>query len=457
MKRAERYIDGVTHFLEEIVEDEEGNASAKIAGYIEVAAKKHPSSYIDYIPDDELPSLINIKEDVATSVPPLHLLPIPADIYEQETCEDPIPPSNSAWSDNSASGQRRGYTNKQIEAGILGDSVVFNSIYDGKLNDGYDFDERNFISIRCTSDVPNVDPGKWRIKEIVAKNGIEYETRCYIHNNNPGGYSAAAKDTKVSVIIPKEDSSATGSITIKGYIYSNNAEPNMYYSSVRFVGDQRVFSLAYIPGSARLYNSGIGSSAEGFPLDDSIVTGDSSGGVLIGYDALDGIIPGGLSYASYVTVRVKVEDFTKHEVIGRVRAAGFRKWEKCITDIVVGDKLEFQFEFRNNSVLGEIMENVILKVMLSANMCYVIDSARFWSADCSGVKIDSNGELINAGINLGDYAPGANAIVRFTAEVIKGCMESTQMVDVCYAEVQNRSATVTACASVMYRNPNTVA
>lgn len=457
IKRAERYIDGVTHFLEEIIEDEKSNAGGKIAGYIEVAAKKHPSSYIDYIPDDELPSLINIKEAVTTSVPPLHLLPIPVDVYNRETYGYTAPLQDSAWGDSGAGGHRQGYMTRQVKAGILGGSIVFNSVYDGRINKGYGFDERNFLSVRNIPNIPHANPGEWHTKEIAAKNGFEYEISCYIHNNNPGGCNAEARNTKVSVEIPKEDSSATGSIIVKGHIQSDNASPGMYWSSVCFTGDQRPFSLEYISGSARLHNSGIGSPAGGLPLDDAIVAEDSGGGVLIGYNDLDGIIPGGIDYASYVTMRVKAKDFIKHEVIGMVRSYGDRKWKKCITDVDVGDRLEFQFEFRNNSVLGEIMENITLKIQLPVNTRYVSDSARLWTADCSGAKIDPHGELTDIGVNIGDYAPDANAIVRFATEVMDTGMGSTGTVDVCWAQVYKDNASVSACASVMYRNPHRVA
>jgi len=416
-----------------------------------VASQKYGSSYRDRITDDELPSLLNIKEEAAVHIPTLHLLPIPADIYGRETYGCTISSSDSVWGDSSNGGRRRGYTVEQAKAGLLGDSVVFNSIYDGRLNGGYGFDERNFISIRNIPDIPHAKSGEWHIKEIAAKNGSEYEVCCYVHNNNPGGHSVEAKDTKVLVMIPKESSCTTGSIMIKGCIQSSNAEPSMYWSSVRIIGDQRSFTLEYIPGSARLHNSGIGSSVGGLPLDDSIVTGEAENGILIGYDALNGVIPGGSRYASYITMRVKVKDFIKHEVIGRVRTVGSRKWEKCITDVAVGDKLEFQFEFRNNSTFGEIMENIVLKIEPLVNMRYVVGSARLWTADCPGIRIDPHGELIGGGVNIGDYAPGANAIVRFAVEVVDSCMESARMGDACWAQVQNGNASVAACASVEYQ------
>ena len=67
---------------------------------------------------------------------------------------------------------------------------------------------------------------------------------------------------------------------------------------MKFVSN-KPFHLEYIQGSALFENNGIG--AGGIRLPDSIVTDE---GVMIGFDALDGEIPGCYKYSSYSIIRV---------------------------------------------------------------------------------------------------------------------------------------------------------
>lgn len=66
------------------------------------------------------------------------------------------------------------------------------------------------------------------------------------------------------------------------------------------------FHLEYVYGSALLENNGIGKNG-GKTLSDEIVTkAASNNGTLIGYSSLNGEIPGGYQYASYITIKVRV-------------------------------------------------------------------------------------------------------------------------------------------------------
>ena len=62
---------------------------------------------------------------------------------------------------------------------------------------------------------------------------------------------------------------------------------------------EKQFHLEYISGSALMENNGIGSG--GIMLDDQIVNDWTR----IGYDELDGRIPGCYKYDSYITVKMK--------------------------------------------------------------------------------------------------------------------------------------------------------
>jgi hypothetical protein len=88
-------------------------------------------------------------------------------------------------------------------------------------------------------------------------------------------------------------------IASNGIIESTDAFPEEIWGGTTFKADQ-MFNLAYVPGSARLYNNGFG--AKGTPLSASILT---STGVLIGYKQLDGVVPAGYQYSCYVTFEVR--------------------------------------------------------------------------------------------------------------------------------------------------------
>lgn len=114
-----------------------------------------------------------------------------------------------------------------------------------------------------------------------------------------------AKDVKVTFSLPIELSKEQ---TVAGYLYSLNAVPSRCWDSVTLRNDQ-YFYIEYIKGSALLENNGIGSvsksiqaSAPGIPLSDNPI----HNGAKIGYNALDGLIPGYSKYAGYVTIKIHV-------------------------------------------------------------------------------------------------------------------------------------------------------
>lgn len=191
----------------------------------------------------------------------------------------------STWGDND--GLRNGYTQDEVDGGILGDGVVMNSITDSP----HVGDERVFTT--ASADGGDV----WSTGYIDAEIGETYTVRMYVVNDNPLGYGAIAQDVtawfEVTETVGKQGE-------ICGCVTSSNGMPDYYENSVVFVSD-RFFRLEYVEGSARLINGGIGANG-GAALGDSIV----GEGALIGYDALDGSVPGSSQYASYVTIEVEV-------------------------------------------------------------------------------------------------------------------------------------------------------
>lgn len=325
------------------------------------------------------------------------------------------PSISLAWGDNS-NGGRRSYTIDQIERGVLGDKIVFNSISNGVIGD-----EKNFVAAREYTGINAGINNVWNANEITAENGKEYLVRLYVHNNNPGGTNAVSRNTRVAFDVPEISSK---NIQVNGFIYSDNASPSEYWDYVNFVSDQN-FHLEYVYGSASVENNGYASQINGGakPLGDEIVTkAASEHGVQIGYEKQDGEIPGCFTYANYVSIRVKVVyDEDNHAgdytVTEKVRLESSSTWAKSV-EAKVGDVVEFQMAYVNTSKYDQA--NVMVKTILPPSLEYVPGSTWLYNGTYkTGLNISQDYIATDKAINIGNYRAGANAYVRFKA-VVKG-------------------------------------
>ena len=157
----------------------------------------------------------------------------------------------------------------------------------------------------------------------------------------------------------------------------------------------------------------------GKPLGDDIVLKTKANGELdgqlIGFDALDGNVPGCYQYSSYITIRVKAVFNNNFAVKATARLAGEKNWSECI-DAKVGDKIEFQIEYTNTS--SERQDGVAIKDILPANLRYIEGSTKIKNANYPNGKTISEGYLITDGLEIGSYNPDSNAYLMFTAEVV---------------------------------------
>lgn len=313
----------------------------------------------------------------------------------------------SAWGDNSEDqvNMRPSYTEAEIDAGKLGDAITFNSISD---NDPYG-DEKNFMSARMYNDTDLSHP--WNKNEITVEDGKEYVIRMYVHNNSPKGRNGVAKDVRAFFQIPNESAK---NIKVRGRISSSNATPTIYIDDVVFKSDT-AFHLEAVGGSARIYNKGIGKGDDGAQLSDELVT--NTNGVLLGFDSLNGEIPGCFEFDSIVTIRVKAYYDRNYTVETKVRLDGDtdKTWKKSV-DAKIGDIVEFQINYKNND--GYIHQNVAIDDQLPSNLKYVAGTTRLYNGKyTSGASVESDAVTVN-GLCIGHYSPGANALIRFKAKVV---------------------------------------
>jgi len=357
------------------------------------------------------------------------------------------PTTTYAWGDNSGlPDMRPSYSLREInkKADTFGNTPFFNSIeikdsdYDWyKTNFGEELKkgnlrhEKNFVAARkCIQRADgslegNPKDNLWYGNNIDAEDGKTYLVRLYAHNNNPNGMNAVAENTTVrfqdannvastpeTVKLEDENGYETGEtkqmqqVQINGFITSSNANPNEYWDYVNFNADVP-FHLEYVYGSALLENNG----AAAGKLSDDIITN----GTLIGYDALDGKVPGCYQYANYVSIQVKVVydyDFTIEK---KVRLDREKEWKESV-DAKVGDKVEFQIKYTNTS--NKQQDNVVIKDILPSNLRYVAGSTKIKNSNHPNGDTLDHDYLVTDGQKVGNYGPGANVRLMFTAEVV---------------------------------------
>lgn len=341
-----------------------------------------------------------------------------------------------AWGDNA--GGRRGYTIEEINNNILGDKIVLNSITNATGHDANGNvielgDERNFLRAR-----ENGSTGLWSANEIIAEEGKEYVVRLYVHNNNLHGTDAIAKDVNVSLAIPGDTASE---IKVEGYITSSNATPSKYWDYVTFKSPNgERFHLEYYPGSSLWESNGKSNGA----LSDNFIT---QGGVKVGYDSLNGEIPGCYQYSGYASARVKVVYDDTFEITKQVRIKGTTEWKETV-DAKVGDIVEFMIGYKNKS--GKDANDVMVLDSLPNNLQYVPNSTLLKNANHPNATKVITDTLTTTGINIGSYTNGSNAYVLFEAKVIDNtldCNKRTQMIN--WVKITSNGITRKDSASVL--------
>lgn len=280
------------------------------------------------------------------------------------------------------------------------DHVTFNSI----TNNGNYGDERNFVLIK---DAANTSAGGWS-DEVNVEGKKEYLVRVYVHNNAAANLNLVAQNTRVKVNIPN---SISNRVQIDGFVSADNANPGQVWDDVVLKSDKQ-FAANYVAGSARYYNNV--NPSTGFALSDNIA---SQTGALVGYNQMDGKVPGCFQYSGIATFRVYVQgevaaNFTAEK---KVRLNGQTDWSTDAIEAKPGQKVDYQIGYKNT---GEaVQSNVTVKDTLPAGVTYEANTTTLKNAQHSegnGFKLTTN-TVATTGENIGNYAPGANAYVRFTA------------------------------------------
>jgi uncharacterized repeat protein (TIGR01451 family) len=141
-------------------------------------------------------------------------------------------------------------------------------------------------------------------------------------------------------------------------------------------------------------------------MSDSIVTT----GAAIGYNALDGNIPGCNEFAGYVTFRVRATqpNFT---ISKQVHKTGTTGWKETDT-VNPGDSVDYLITYQNTGTM--IQEDVAIYDILPAGLDYV-EGSTYLANNKNPNPIQSVDGITGNGINIGDYEPGQTAYIKFSA------------------------------------------
>ncbi len=296
------------------------------------------------------------------------------------------------------------------------DYVTFNSITNNAIGD-----ERYFVA---ASEYTGNSNNNVFTDNTTVEDGKEYVVRMYVHNNAGENLGLVAENVRAYVILPTDLAS---SITVSGKIYSSNAKPTTVWDETHFSSKNgEKFNLAYVDGSAKYYNFDQNNKLRTFSLDDLNDSNDlfTSKGRLLGYDQMDGKIPGCNNYSGYLTFHVKAQFqkvVTKDiELQKEVKILGTDTWSEKVT-AKSGDTVRYRIHAKN---IGNVaLENFTVRDVLPTGLTYVKGSTTVAnSINPQGAPVN-DGIVTEQGLNLGTYNAGAGAWIYFNATVDQAVSE----------------------------------
>jgi uncharacterized repeat protein (TIGR01451 family) len=325
--------------------------------------------------------------------------------------------------------------------------VTFNSI----TNNPKYGDERNFAHIKESGAADSTYTNK-----ISLKAGQEYTVFVYYHNNAASNLNASGKGIAHGAYIKAElPANVLKGATNAGsniYIGASNANPNQVFDNIYFANSTNAdITLRYVQGSAVLTNfkSDTDNTLRTFKLSDSIV--DS--GAAIGWDSMNGDVPGCNRYSGYVTFKIKAVQ-PSFSVSKQVRPAGTASggWVESLA-VNPGDEVEYMITYKNTGTVNQ--ENVIVSDTLPNGVSYVKGSTKLTNGNGSNQVMPD--AVTTNGLNIGTYAPNAVAYTWFKAKVADAkaleCGKTLSLVNTGRISTANGANTDDATITVRVEKP----
>ena len=316
--------------------------------------------------------------------------------------------------------------------------VTFNSITDNPTHG----DERNFVQIKEAS-ASNTTYGE----TVDLQPGKDYEVYVYYHNNAASNlndathsYKGIAQNAFMRIQMPATVKSGEKA-RITGFVGASNSNPGQVWDEV-YANASGNYSLRYVENSATIHSNG---AVNGKTLPSTLYTTGTS----LGYDALDGKLPGCNQYAGYVTFKFHV-DQPNFEISKQVSKSGENKYAEDVAALP-GEEVEYKIKYKNTGTTQQ--NDVVIKDKLPAGIVYVSGSTEVSnSATDNKWTAITNDNIVGSGINIGSYAPGGAAYIKFKAKVtnntsLEKCGVNT-LVNTATAETNNGNKSDTANVTV---------
>lgn len=258
------------------------------------------------------------------------------------------------------------------------------------------------VAIESRTAVANVTAGDTTYSKAVnAKTDEVVKVQIWYHNKEEANSGKVANNLKVKVDLPTAPGKAQ---KVTGTVSADNANTVVDTANVNLDLDQS--RLEYIPGSAVWrHNKGTNEAPNWVTekISDQVV---GTGIVLENAQPC-------FNFEANVTVlaRVKTDAVS---ITKQVRIAGEKNWVTENT-AKAGDTLEYQITFKNEG--NTRLDNVVIGDNMPANLTYVKGSTKLKNgANPNGIAIP-NDNIINGGINVGNYEPGAVGYVLIQAKI----------------------------------------
>ena len=311
------------------------------------------------------------------------------------------------------------------------DHVTFNSI----TNNPKHGDERNFVQIReaggTFGENVQIQPGKTYDVYVFYHNNYRDHTESEQERLNGKG---VARDTTMRVQMPASVK-AGEKARFTGVISASNAQPSQVWDEAYGTATSDV-ALRYVPNSAKITNNG---ATNGSAMPNSLFTT----GAYLGFNNMDGNLPGCNEFSGYVIYQFTAVQ-PNFEIQKQVSKAGQNQYAKRI-EVKKNDIVDYKIQYKNTGSVQQ--DKVVIKDELPAGVEYVNNSTFVATSQTGGkwTKITDNG-IIGRGINIGSYAPGGNAYVKFSAKITDKA--SGELVNTAYAETDNGTKKDTAVVTV---------
>ncbi len=280
------------------------------------------------------------------------------------------------------------------------DHVTFDSITDNPVVG----DERSFVRIKQDGTADSFG------KTVSLQAGKTYDVQVFYHNNaatvlNDSG-EGKALNAMLRMQIPGVVN-AGGTANINGYISASNATPGTVYDTATATNATGgAMSIDYVTGSAKITSNG---AVNGSTLPDSLFTT----GTNLGYDHLDGVLPGCTQYSGFVDFKFTVNqpNFTVQKTVS---VDGGKTWSTSGAT-TPGSTVQYKVTYTNTGSTQQ--DNVTVNDTLPKGVSYVTNSTLIANSKTNNSYQATSEGITTNGLNIGSYAPQGNAFLKFSAKV----------------------------------------